>query len=112
MIRRDRRTLIAIWTITVAGMILVWLPGALFGAEAECHPCKIEGVITNKKGETVERFKYQVWPGFPTKEKCDAEINGESFKLAMQDLQARADQLAVIGDEFKDAKASAECVQL
>lgn len=111
MDRQTKGNLIAIGGIVI--LLLIVFALAAHGEEGPpCAPCKIEGVIKTKDGKEFERFKYLVWPGFPTKEKCEAELTSEAFKLAMADLQAKTDNLAQLGDEFHDMKASAECVQL
>ena len=75
-----------------------------------CSPCKIIGTIAKPDGTVVEQFKYPFL--FPTRELCDKEMAQDYFKSAVDDLQARADNLGHLGPSLQNLKATAACVPI
>ena len=100
--------------------ILGFVVGLLFGCASHasttevlpppCAPCKIVGTIVEQDGSVVEQFRYPLT--FPTQDACTDELNSESFKLAVQDLQTRANKLVIVSKEFQNLKVTAACAPL
>ena len=98
-------------------LLVGFLVGFLFGCVSHasttealpppCAPCKIVGSIVEQDGSVVERFRYPLT--FANQAACDAELDRESFKLAVQDLQAKSNNLGQLGKEFQNLKVVVAC---
>jgi hypothetical protein len=94
----------------IVGFLIGCMVGCSSARAEDCGPCKIVGTIAKPDKTVVEQFKYPFT--FETRALCDGERDKEFFKDAMKDLQAKADNLGQLGDEFKNLSATADCYPL